>query len=153
MSCEVFAPVRTMSCLRSAPVAERSPGTSARRVPSWMRWSLSAVVPKRRRSACAISLASRSSWGSPLMSRRSSRTKSSSSGCWSTSGSAILLRNRTRSSAGGRALTALIEGAGLTPRLLSAFPDCKMTRAVFDPERLTGEPASLQYRAPTFPES
>ena len=49
------------------------------------------------------------------------------------------------------ALTALIEGAGLTPRFLSAFPDYKMTRAVFDPERLTGESASLQYRVPSFP--
>lgn len=49
------------------------------------------------------------------------------------------------------ALTSLIEGAGLTPRLLSAFPDYKMTRAVFDPERLTGQSASLQYRVPSFP--
>jgi len=49
------------------------------------------------------------------------------------------------------ALESLIEGAGLSPRFLSAFPDYKMTRAVFDPERLTGEPASLQYRVPSFP--
>lgn len=49
------------------------------------------------------------------------------------------------------ALTSLIEGAGLSPRFLSAFPDYKMTRAVFDPERLTGELASLQHRIPSFP--
>ena len=49
------------------------------------------------------------------------------------------------------ALVSLIEGVGLSPRFLSAFPDYKMTRAVFDPERLTGEPSSLQYRIPAFP--
>ena len=48
-------------------------------------------------------------------------------------------------------LADLFRSAGLEPRFRIAFPDYKMTRAVFDPEQLPATARSLLYRVPSFP--
>jgi SAM-dependent methyltransferase len=50
-------------------------------------------------------------------------------------------------------LSGLLTEAGLTSRSLIAFPDYKLTRAVFDPGVLAAPADSLLYRVPNFPSS
>lgn len=50
-----------------------------------------------------------------------------------------------------RGLTALIAGAGLDPQTAIAFPDHRLTRAVFRPDLMPAGTRSLLYRVPNFP--
>lgn len=48
-------------------------------------------------------------------------------------------------------LTDLLSRSGLASESKIAFPDYKMTRAVFDPDRVADEAKSLLWRIPSFP--
>ena len=50
-----------------------------------------------------------------------------------------------------RTLTGLLTDAGLQTQTAIAFPDHKLTRAVFRPDLVTEQTESLLYRVPTFP--
>lgn len=50
-----------------------------------------------------------------------------------------------------RELVDLLADSGLTAETVLAFPDYKMPRALFNPEKLTGPAESLLYRVPNFP--